>query len=50
VEDNVVEQFWRELESRLHQPIDAVYFVLHGAMVSQSMCDVEGDILERLRR
>ncbi len=50
VEDEVVERFWLGLESCLQQPIDAVYLVLHGAMVSQSMDDVEGEILERLRR
>jgi microcystin degradation protein MlrC len=50
VEDKVVERFWRALESRLQPPIDAVYLVLHGAMVSQSLDDVEGEMLERLRR
>jgi microcystin degradation protein MlrC len=50
VEDQVVERFWNELESRLQPSIDAVYLVLHGAMVSQSLDDVDGEILERLRR
>ncbi len=50
VEDDVIERFWVELESRLQRSIDAVYLVLHGAMVSQSLDDVEGEILERLRR
>ncbi len=50
VEDEVVKRFWAELNSRLHQSIDAVYLVLHGAMVSQSLDDVEGEVLERLRR
>ena len=30
-------------------PLDAVFLVLHGAMVSQSLADVEGEILARLR-
>ena len=32
------------------QPVDGIYLVLHGAMVSQSYPDVEGEILERIRR
>jgi len=31
-------------------PFDAVFLVLHGAMVSQSLADVEGEILTRLRQ
>lgn len=49
VEDCVVESFWSELSSRLRLPIDGVFLVLHGAMVSQSYADVEGVILERIR-
>lgn len=49
VEDEVVASFWRELAARTVWPLDAVYLVLHGAMVSQSFVDVEGEILERLR-
>ena len=53
VEDAVIETFWSELEQgaleALSQGIDAIYLVLHGAMVSQSFLDVEGEILERLR-
>ena len=50
VEDEVVETFWSELVARMLPPFDAVYLVLHGAMVSQSLADVEGEILARLRR
>lgn len=50
VEDAVVEAFWRELRARIPAKLDAVYLVLHGAMVSQSLCDVEGEILARLRK
>ena len=53
VEDEVVETFWREFENRakpeLAKGIDAIYLVLHGAMVSPSWLDVEGEILERIR-
>jgi microcystin degradation protein MlrC len=49
VEDEVVETFWQELASHGGQSYDAVYLVLHGAMTSQSLDDVEGEILARLR-
>jgi microcystin degradation protein MlrC len=50
VEDEVVETFWNELDARITAPLDAVYLVLHGAMTSQSLPDVEGEILARLRQ
>ena len=50
VEDAVVEIFWSELAARIMTPPDAVCLVLHGAMASQSLADVEGEILARLRR
>ncbi len=54
VEDQVVETFWREFvaTARLYflKGIDGIYLVLHGAMVSQSFNDVEGEILERIRK
>jgi len=53
VEDAVVAAFWSDLERgvRSHLPagVDAIYLVLHGAMASQSIGDVEGDLLSRLR-
>jgi microcystin degradation protein MlrC len=53
VEDRVVERFWTEVAAALDREesrgIDGVYLVLHGAMVSESLLDVEGEILERLR-
>jgi len=50
VEDEVIESFWQELAARIPIQVDAVYFILHGAMVSQSFLDVEGEILSRLRQ
>lgn len=52
VDDDVIEAFWdglaRNLElARRDGAIDAVFFVLHGAMVSASYPDVEGEILAR---
>ncbi len=54
VTDSVVERFWSEFE-RVARPrleagtVDAIYLVLHGAMVSQSLDDVEGELIERIR-
>jgi len=53
VADRVVDRFWTELAATLDREesrgIDGVCLVLHGAMVSESLLDVEGEILERLR-
>ena len=52
VDDRAVELFWREFEAGLKRvggAPDGVLLVLHGAMVSQSIDDVEGDLLVRIR-
>ncbi|MBG88226.1 MAG: microcystin degradation protein MlrC [Verrucomicrobiales bacterium] len=49
VTDEVVETFWQEFQERWKPDADALYFVLHGAMASESICDVEGEILKRIR-
>jgi microcystin degradation protein MlrC len=53
MDDEVVELWWRECEAALHAALfdglDGVYLVLHGAMVSTSLRDVEGEMLRRLR-
>src|SRR2546430_1027601 len=53
VEDRVVDFFWDEFKSAAvtagGQNVNGVLLVLHGAMVSQSCDDVEGEILERIR-
>ncbi len=49
--DEVVEQFWSDLApAAAKADFDAIYLVLHGAMVSETILDVEGEILRRLRR
>ena len=52
VTDDVVESFWREFRQRaepeLARGVDGIYLVLHGAMVSESLPDVEGELLARL--
>lgn len=50
VEDEVVEMVWQELQAAVVGRFDGVFLVLHGAMVSESLADVEGEILSRLRR
>jgi microcystin degradation protein MlrC len=53
VEDTAFERFWSEFESRarpaLEAGVDACFVVLHGAMVTQSQADPEGEFLARLR-
>lgn len=53
VQDAAFEQFWEELRGRaepaMAQGIDALFLVLHGAMVTVSCDDVEGELLTRLR-
>lgn len=49
VDDAVVESFWEDCSSRWEVGIDAVLLILHGAMVSQSLRDVEGEMLDRIR-
>jgi microcystin degradation protein MlrC len=53
VEDRAIDFFWNELESVARSAggrnVDGVLLVLHGAMVSQSCDDVEGEILGRIR-
>lgn len=52
VDDEVVESFWKQLAATVaapSQPLDGVLLVLHGAMVSASLVDVEGEMLRRLR-
>jgi microcystin degradation protein MlrC len=50
VEDAVVDQFWQSVENTLDAgPVpEGVLLVMHGAMVSTSCDDVEGEILQRL--
>jgi microcystin degradation protein MlrC len=53
VADVVFEAFWRELRDTFSvaivSGIDAVFLSLHGAMVTQTIDDPEGELLERLR-
>ena len=52
VADEVVETFWRAftdvVQREAPRGIDGVLLILHGAMVSESFTDVEGEILRRI--
>jgi microcystin degradation protein MlrC len=53
VADAVVDLFWAEFRAVADREeksgIDGVFLILHGAMVSESLPDVEGEILRRIR-
>jgi microcystin degradation protein MlrC len=53
VADEVFEAFWREVEAvarpALAEGIDAIYLALHGAMITETIEDPEGEFLARLR-
>ena len=52
VADSVVDLFWAEFRAvvdREKGDIDGIFLVLHGAMVSESLPDVEGEVLRRIR-
>jgi microcystin degradation protein MlrC len=53
VQDIAFEQFWKLFNTYsadpIQQGIDAIYLVLHGAFVSKSIHDVEGEFLKRIR-
>ncbi len=50
VDDGVIEAFWSSFRREWDDSVDAVFLVLHGAMVSESVLDVEGEMLGRIRR
>lgn len=52
-DDPVLETFWREFSASLTpaaaRGLDAIFLVLHGAMVCRTHADVEGELLQRIR-
>ena len=52
VPDAIVDMFWGAFVQTIDEngPFDAVLLILHGAMVSESHLDVEGELLSRIRR
>ena len=53
VADEIFEAFWTDLHERLVKAlvdgIEAIFLVLHGAMATLNIPDVEGELLERCR-
>lgn len=53
VDDGVYEFFWQQFQSAWHAErgsgIDGIFLVLHGAMACETLRDVEGDLVERIR-
>ena len=53
VEDAVFTEYWREFHTRARgwneSEVDGILLILHGAMVTTSWRDVEGELLRRLR-
>jgi microcystin degradation protein MlrC len=53
VADEVLSQWWADFLHRatpaIASGVDAIYLVLHGAMVTRSIADVEGWLLEQIR-
>ncbi len=49
VNGDVLEIWWAEFKARWDADCDALFLVLHGAMVCESFPDVEGEVLKRIR-
>ena len=49
VADEVMEQWWSDFRKAWQPDCDAIFLVLHGAMVCESFPDVEGEVLGRIR-
>ncbi|MFZ4599538.1 MAG: M81 family metallopeptidase [Terrimicrobiaceae bacterium] len=51
--DEIFETFWKEFLCRLQhafsERLDAIFLVLHGAMATAKLPDVEGELLRRIR-
>ena len=55
IEDEVFDHFWSSFESVAgpllsRSEVDGIYLVLHGAMVTRSLPDVEGEVISRIRQ
>ena len=49
VNDDVLEIWWTKFKARWDADCDALFLVLHGAMVCESFPDAEGEVLKRIR-
>ena len=55
VDDEVFDHFWPTFESTAGPllsggEVDGIFLVLHGAMVTRSLHDVEGEVISRIRK
>lgn len=54
VEDGVIDVFWDAFrtaaEREIPRGIDGICLILHGAMVSETIPDVEGELISRIRK
>eukprot|EP00913_Durusdinium_trenchii_P008866 g8332.t1 len=54
VADDVFEQWWNEFREitvrEIDQGLDGINLILHGAMACESIRDVEGELIERIRK
>ncbi len=50
VTDEVMDQWWSDFRKTWQRDCDAIFLVLHGAMVCESFQDVEGEVLQRIRK
>lgn len=55
VDDEVLDHFWSSFEAiggplLSNGEVDGIFLVLHGAMVTQSLPDVEGEVISRIRK
>lgn len=52
--DEIFETYWADLRPRLERAlaggVDAIGLILHGAMAAENIPDVEGELLEKIRR
>jgi microcystin degradation protein MlrC len=51
--DEIFELYWSELQPRLEAAlaagIDGIFLILHGAMATENLPDVEGELMRRIR-
>lgn len=50
VDDEVVESWWNDFETAWNPDCDGIFLVLHGAMTAETIRDVEGELLKRIRK
>lgn len=49
VRQDVFEAYWEDFQRSWNPEVEAIFLVLHGAMVTEHLTDVEGELLRRVR-